>query len=41
MGCPYNCKETELDPIPRYALAPLEKLGSCHSGEVLQIAALI
>ncbi|KAK4877698.1 hypothetical protein RN001_010204 [Aquatica leii] len=34
MGQSYNCKEAELVPIPRYSLAPLEKLGSCHAGEI-------
>lgn len=34
MGHSYNCREAELVPIPRYALRPLEKLGSCHAGEV-------
>ncbi|XP_030749346.1 discoidin domain-containing receptor 2-like [Sitophilus oryzae] len=33
MGHPYNCKEVELTPIPRYSLRPVEKLGSCHAGE--------
>lgn len=34
MEHPYNCRETELIPIPRYCLKPFEKLGRCHAGEV-------
>lgn len=34
MGHAYNCREAELVPIPRYSLRPLEKVGSCHAGEV-------
>ncbi|CAG9771117.1 unnamed protein product [Ceutorhynchus assimilis] len=34
MGQPYSCKEVELVPIPRYALRPVEKLGSCSAGEL-------
>lgn len=34
MEHPYNCRETELAPIPRYCLKPFEKLGRCHAGEV-------
>lgn len=30
----YNCREAELIPIPRYSLRLVEKLGSCHAGEV-------
>ncbi|KAJ8948705.1 hypothetical protein NQ318_017873, partial [Aromia moschata] len=34
MGHAYSCREVELVPIPRYALRPVEKLGSCHAGEI-------
>ncbi|XP_025835674.1 discoidin domain-containing receptor 2-like [Agrilus planipennis] len=34
MGHKYCCKEEELIPIPRYCLKPLEKIGSCHAGEI-------
>ncbi|KAJ8985109.1 hypothetical protein NQ317_012759 [Molorchus minor] len=34
MGHAYSCREVELVPIPRYALRPIEKLGSCHAGDV-------
>ncbi|CAH1372606.1 discoidin domain-containing receptor 2-like [Tenebrio molitor] len=34
MGHAYNCREAELVPIPRYSLRPLEKVGSCHAGEI-------
>ncbi|XP_019870769.2 discoidin domain-containing receptor 2 [Aethina tumida] len=34
MGHAYNCREVELVPIPRYSLRPLEKIGSCHAGEI-------
>lgn len=34
MEHPYNCRETELVPIPMYCLKPFEKLGKCHAGEV-------
>ena len=30
----YNCRETELTPIPRYSLRLVENIGSCHAGEV-------
>ncbi|XP_064215339.1 discoidin domain-containing receptor 2 isoform X2 [Tribolium castaneum] len=34
MGHAYSCREAELVPIPRYSLRPLEKVGSCHAGEI-------
>ncbi|KAL1517293.1 hypothetical protein ABEB36_001075 [Hypothenemus hampei] len=34
MGQPYSCRETEVVSIPRYALRPVEKLGSCPAGEL-------
>ncbi|XP_076272189.1 discoidin domain-containing receptor 2-like [Rhynchophorus ferrugineus] len=34
MGHPYGGKEVELVPIPRYSLRPVEKVGSCHAGEL-------
>ncbi|XP_060534695.1 discoidin domain-containing receptor tyrosine kinase B-like [Cylas formicarius] len=34
MGHPYNCKEVELVPISRYSLRPVEKLGTCHAGDI-------
>ncbi|KAK9754778.1 Protein tyrosine and serine/threonine kinase [Popillia japonica] len=30
----YNCREAELIPIPRYSLRLVERLGSCHAGEI-------
>ncbi|XP_024085366.1 discoidin domain-containing receptor 2-like isoform X1 [Cimex lectularius] len=35
MGQSYKCREGELVPIPRYCLRILQKLGSCHVGEVI------
>ncbi|CAH1968899.1 unnamed protein product [Acanthoscelides obtectus] len=34
MNSSYNCKEVELVPIPMYSLRPVEKLGTCHAGDV-------
>lgn len=34
MSHSYNCRETELIPIPRYSLRALESIGNCHAGEV-------
>uniref|UniRef100_A0A8D9E2R6 Discoidin domain-containing receptor 2 n=1 Tax=Cacopsylla melanoneura TaxID=428564 RepID=A0A8D9E2R6_9HEMI len=35
MGQSYKCREGEVVPIPRYCLRVLERLGSCHIGEVI------
>lgn len=34
MGHTYKCREAELVPIPRYCLRMVEKVGTCHAGEV-------
>ncbi|XP_049771029.1 discoidin domain-containing receptor 2-like [Schistocerca cancellata] len=34
MGRPYKCREAELADIPRRCLRVVEKVGSCHAGEV-------
>ncbi|KAJ9581012.1 hypothetical protein L9F63_023810, partial [Diploptera punctata] len=35
MGHTYKCREAELVPIPRYCLRMVEKVGTCHAGEVI------
>lgn len=35
MGHSYKCREAELVPIPRYCLRMVEKVGTCHAGEVI------
>ncbi|XP_069672630.1 discoidin domain-containing receptor 2-like isoform X2 [Periplaneta americana] len=35
MGHTYKCREAELVPIPRYCLRMVEKVGTCHAGEVV------
>ena len=34
MGYTYKCREAELVPVPRYCLRMVEKIGTCHAGEV-------
>jgi len=34
MGHTYKCREAELVPVPRYCLRMVEKIGTCHAGEV-------
>ncbi|KAI5700623.1 hypothetical protein M8J75_001303 [Diaphorina citri] len=35
MGQSYKCREGDVVPIPRYCLRVLERLGSCHLGEMM------
>ncbi|KDR19267.1 Discoidin domain-containing receptor 2, partial [Zootermopsis nevadensis] len=35
MGHAYKCREAELVPIPRYCLRMVEKIGTCHAGEII------
>ncbi|XP_071443224.1 discoidin domain-containing receptor 2-like [Hetaerina americana] len=35
MGQSYKCREVDIKPIPCYYLRVMEKMGSCHAGEVV------
>ncbi|XP_071055936.1 discoidin domain-containing receptor 2-like isoform X2 [Onthophagus taurus] len=34
MAHSYSCREAELIPVPRYSLRLVEKLGTCHAGDI-------